>query len=98
MTTLTRTRCRPRCTSSIRRLARQATPHTARTVEFSLRREQPTRLLQEPLHDDHIPPHAIELGVLFIHSDLAKAQALNQPPAGLILDKNAREQLPESGL
>src|SRR5262245_27974138 len=54
--------------------------------------------LQEPLHNHHVPPHPIELGVLFIDTNLAKTQALDQPPARMILDKYAREQFPESGL
>src|SRR6186713_468194 len=54
--------------------------------------------VQKPLDNDHIAPLAIQSAMLLISADLTKAERSNQPAAGCIVDEDARDQFPESGL
>src|SRR3954447_20640944 len=51
----------------------------------------------EALDNHHIAPDPIELAVFFVNADLAKAHRPHQATAGLILDEDAGQELPESG-
>src|SRR5206468_9397758 len=54
--------------------------------------------VNEPLHNDYVAPDAVEFSMLLVDADLTKAQRADQCPAGLVFGKNARNQLPVTGL
>jgi hypothetical protein len=55
-------------------------------------------LQNQPLHNHHIAPFAVQLAVLLINSHLAKSELVDQAPARGIFGKDARQQFPETRL
>ena len=49
----------------------------------------------EPLHDHHVAPAAVQPAVAPIDADLAKPEIRQEPAAWLVLDEDARDELPE---
>ena len=44
--------------------------------------------LYQSLNNNHIAPHTIKFGMLFMHTNLAKSRRANEFSTGSILDKN----------
>src|SRR2546423_167517 len=53
---------------------------------------------KQSLDDHHVAPDTIKLSVLFIDAHFAKLQGTQESPTGRILDKDARDQLPQTCL
>jgi hypothetical protein len=53
---------------------------------------------EEPLQDHHVPPGAVEPGVLLVDPDLAEAGRPEEPPARRVLDEDAGDSFQKPAL